>query len=606
MAKRIIEIEAKVAEAAKDLQQITDNIEAAKEETILFQQELSRLERELAKTPKGQLGKQKALRDSLDQVKKRISENKADVAELNLEKGKYGKKLQETKKELNETEKAQSDYNKELEKATGFTRLMDKLTFGMFSQFKSGITILRANIKALGLFRVALISTGIGAIVVALGSFVTLLTQTERGQNALTKATNRLVTAFAGVKQFFVDIADPIQKFGSAIVKFFGRDGKGALEDFKAGLNGVKKAAIDAKDAVQEGFDVGGRAAQLRIDAEKEERKLIVDRQKADTRVAVLRQKSYDEENFSVDQRIAFLQEAFALENSIAEREVANAQRLLDAKKLENTIGEQSNADLNEQAELEANLEKLRAQSARRQTEVVSQIQTRRREALRERQEEMDGFEEQREAITSVFAVRKEKEDQEKEEEAANKEEEHQKGLMMMQREANARAEKVEQERELEKNKNKFIGQGVMATSQLIATVAGRDSKVGKAAATAQAVISGIGAVQNAFKTAQDSPVTKFFPPYPFIQAGIAAAFTAKQVQAINAVDPTGRSGSRGITSRGAGAPAINVVGSSPINQLAETIGQREDTPIKAFVVSDEITDQQALDRKINDNASIG
>ena len=59
MAKRIIEIEAKVAEAAKDLQQITDNIEAAKEETILFQQELSRLERELAKTPKGQLGKQK-------------------------------------------------------------------------------------------------------------------------------------------------------------------------------------------------------------------------------------------------------------------------------------------------------------------------------------------------------------------------------------------------------------------------------------------------------------------------------------------------------------------------------------------------------------------
>jgi len=48
------------------------------------------------------------------------------------------------------------------------------------------------------------------------------------------------------------------------------------------------------------------------------------------------------------------------------------------------------------------------------------------------------------------------------------------------------------------------------------------------------------------------------------------------------------------------------VVGSSPINQLAETIGKKEQQPVKAFVVSDEITNQQALDRKINDNASIG
>jgi hypothetical protein len=171
--------------------------------------------------------------------------------------------------------------------------------------------------------------------------------------------------------------------------------------------------------------------------------------------------------------------------------------------------------------------------------------------------------------------------------------------------EAKADAEYALKKIELEKNKNQFIAQGLVSTSNLIATVAGKDSKVGKAAATASAVISGIGAVQNAFKSAQDSPITTFFPPYPFVQAGIAAAFTAKQVQAINAVKPGGGGGSQSITSRGGGAPSINVVGASPINQLAETIGKKEQQPIKAFVVSDEVTNQQALDRKINLNASI-
>ena len=608
MAKRIIEIEAKVAEAAKDLKQITDNIEAAKEETILFQQELSRLERELIKTPKGQLAKQKALKKSLDEVKQRISENKADVAELNLEKGKYGKKLKETKTELNKAEKAQADYNKEIEKATGLTKILDRLTFGMYSQFKSGTRILKANIKQLGLFRVALISTGIGAIVVALGSFVALLTQSERGQNMLTKATTRLSTAFGGIKQFFIDIADPLQKFGSGILKLFKGEGKAAVDDFKDALTGVKDAAIDANKAVQDGFKTGAEIAQLRIDAEKEERDLIVDREKVNTKVAQLRIKSYNKEKFDLNERKTFLEEAFALEEDIARREQENARRLLKAKDLEiSSTKDATNEQLNERAKLAAEVEKLATQSVRRQTELASQIQTIRNEALRERRAEIEeqGLlgEQLRKGVEIVEEDKKKRDEEAKEKEDADFIERMRKKAAESKADAEYALEKIE----LEKNKNQFIAQGLVSTSNLIATVAGKDSKVGKAAATASAVISGIGAVQNAFKTAADSPITTFFPPYPFVQAGIAAAFTAKQVQAINAVKPGGGGGaSRGITSRGSSAPSISVVGASPINQLAETIGQKEQQPVKAFVVSDEITNQQALDRKINDNASIG
>lgn len=53
-------------------------------------------------------------------------------------------------------------------------------------------------------------------------------------------------------------------------------------------------------------------------------------------------------------------------------------------------------------------------------------------------------------------------------------------------------------------------------------------------------------------------------------------------------------------------APSFNIVGAAPENQLAQTIGQQEDKPVKAFVVSQEVSSQQALDRNIESSASLG
>ena len=53
-------------------------------------------------------------------------------------------------------------------------------------------------------------------------------------------------------------------------------------------------------------------------------------------------------------------------------------------------------------------------------------------------------------------------------------------------------------------------------------------------------------------------------------------------------------------------APAFNVVGASPTNQLAQTIGNQQQQPIKAYVVSNDVTTAQSLDRNIISSASIG
>ena len=53
-------------------------------------------------------------------------------------------------------------------------------------------------------------------------------------------------------------------------------------------------------------------------------------------------------------------------------------------------------------------------------------------------------------------------------------------------------------------------------------------------------------------------------------------------------------------------APSFNVVGAAPENQLAQAIGEQEQKPVKAFVVSSEVSNQQALDRKVETGAAIG
>ena len=54
----------------------------------------------------------------------------------------------------------------------------------------------------------------------------------------------------------------------------------------------------------------------------------------------------------------------------------------------------------------------------------------------------------------------------------------------------------------------------------------------------------------------------------------------------------------------GGSAPQFNVVGNSGVNQIAQTLGAQQ--PVQAYVVANNVTTQQALDRNIVRNASIG
>lgn len=76
-----------------------------------------------------------------------------------------------------------------------------------------------------------------------------------------------------------------------------------------------------------------------------------------------------------------------------------------------------------------------------------------------------------------------------------------------------------------------------------------------KALKIASTIMSTIEGVQNAFKTAQESPITAVFPAYPFVQAGLAGAFGAIQVAKLKQTKYTSQSGSQ---SNGQGIPQMS------------------------------------------------
>ena len=176
-------------------------------------------------------------------------------------------------------------------------------------------------------------------------------------------------------------------------------------------------------------------------------------------------------------------------------------------------------------------------------------------------------------------------------------------------------AENAEKQKKIEELKTQArIEQAERGAALLtnISDLIGKDTAAGKVAAVAATTINTYAAAQTAFFNAQKNPISILGPAYPYISAGLAIAGGLKNVQAILSVPtPGGGGGGGGSAPSGGGsaamtAPSFNVVGSSSTSQLAQTIGNQQNTPVQAYVVSNDVTTAQALDRNIVKGASLG
>lgn len=158
-------------------------------------------------------------------------------------------------------------------------------------------------------------------------------------------------------------------------------------------------------------------------------------------------------------------------------------------------------------------------------------------------------------------------------------------------------------------NKLKMLD-AVAGGLSLAADELGESTAAGKIAAVAAASISTYTAIAGQLAAFSGVPI----PGYAVAQAILTGATGLLQVKKILSVKTPKGKGSAGgapsIASGGSGgtapaaAPTFNVVGNSGINQIAQTLGSQQ--PVMAYVVANQVTTQQALDRSIVQNASLG
>ena len=619
---------------------------------------------------------------------------KTITVDLELKYKEAVKNLDEFQKEYSKLEKQVESTNKDLKDQkdglNDLTTAADRFTGGAVSGLKG--VAKTAKSAALG-FRTlggAIAATGIGALVIAIVSLTQAFTRSEEGQNKFAKILGvigsvvgnvldlvadfgeTIINAFTNPKQALIDFKEAfvqniINRFkaaletvgflGSAIKNVFSGEFSKALEDAKnatksfvdvytgvpnsvdKAANAVKKFADEVKKDALSAADI----ADKRAEADRKARELVVERAEAERKIAELREKAADKERYTAAERIKFLEDAGAQAEKIALKETEIAQLRFSAKEAENALAKSTKEDLDEQAQLQAEVIAKETERLRIQKALTAELTTTRREAAAQEKadqavKDAEELERTKELEALKLGIRDAVALSQAEKDALEiqKTQEKYDALISAAKKYGLDTVALEQAKEqavsdlkanfAEKNATNQIKWEELTQSQKaniiaggfnnLATILGKESAAGKAAAIAAATISTYQSATESYKSLAGIPIIG--PTLGFAAAGAAIAGGIANVRQILATKtpkvagvstPSGGGGS--VPSGGGGAassapPSFNIVGAGATNSLAEAIGSQEQKPVKAYVTTNDVTTGQALDRNIVQGASIG
>lgn len=573
---------------------------------------------------------------------------------LNLQFKSNASEVNENVEELNEnlrdTKKGTEEVNNTVDRATG----------GMISRFKGVLSSIKNVISSFGLLRSAIIATGIGALVIAVVSLTKAFTASEEGQNRFAKALKTLGIIAGNVGDIFYNLGDVIY---NVFTGNFDEAGKA----FDRLSDKIVNFGSETRKEIKQAQELADRQAQLF----KLERELTVQRAEANRKRADLLEKSADRENYTQQQRLEFLREAGRIEEEITNKEIQAARTRLEIKQTENTFSESTREDLEEEANLKAELINLETAKLTKQKEVTSQISglieqekaaskalydaqvaankeknDKILEAERQRLEEIERLAQQElsdyqkildaetDYLDSKLLSDKDREIQANydkyaelislavqygedtstlEEARLSKENEIKEKYRLAndakEKESNDAAK--QREEDLNNYKIQAVTNSFNAISDLSTLFAGdnekqqkRAFKVQKAASTANALIDTYKSATGAYASLSAIPVVG--PVLGAAAAGAAIAAGLANVKAIQSQNFTSSGGSKANISAPStpnanqqlASPNFNIVGSGGTSQTENL------APVKAYVVSGDVTTAQALDRNRINNAT--
>lgn len=267
---------------------------------------------------------------------------------------------------LSKAKKQSRQFSKNVKsEMSGVTQSISALARGDISAlpgfFRSATTAAGGFSKGLQGIKVALISTGIGAILVALGTAIAALTQyfkgTEEGQIVFKKVMNNISAYVQPVLQMF-------GKFGKAIMQLFSGDFSGAWNTAKEAVKGVgdqieaNTAQLDKLNTAEENYI-------------QKRRKYSREIRREETELSELILKTRDEE-LKASERQKYILAAQKKRADITKKQLELAQMELDIETIKASFGDNTIEDKDKILELENQIYNIRKQGNDQMRELVN------------------------------------------------------------------------------------------------------------------------------------------------------------------------------------------------------------------------------------------
>ena len=617
---------------AKSLKELNEQIEIQEKVITDLDKDLIKLKAKQDSIPKG------AYYAGMSNLNKKIKET---TTEIKLEKNALTGLKQEQKKASTEVKKfndAQKESNKELQEGIGNFRVMGV----SLNDIKASIGKIIPIAKTMfGTIKAGLISTGIGAFVVALGSIVSYFTNTKRG-------ADKLQVGLAALGAVVDVLKDRLSAVGEAIGLALSGKWRQAAEKLKDSVTGI---VAEVKEEVKIMTDLEKRLQKLR-DAE-----LAFAEQKAKTRQEIEKARLIaEDETKSAKERLDNLKKALELEEQTTQRELELAREKVAIQEEQMKTSENLIDDEQKLSDLRVQLTEKETASIKLRRRVVTEVNSLEREIATEQKARekarLDGIEAERKALQDIMDLETERLNQQLITAAGLLDAHYQSQLDAIDREKNAVTDKwfaiIEAEEEgsamrlelekayqeqlaaidekFSKDDKKKVKDATRTFKELseqevkwaemtadekmniasstagsLAQILGEETAAGKAAAIVQATIDTYKGAQAAYASLAGIPVVG--PALGGVAAAAAIASGLKNVQAITSAGGGSGGGGGNIT-----APST-ATEQAPAPQMMsgefDLTGGIAPEPVKAFVVTDEMTNSQNQLANIRRRATI-
>ena len=423
-----------------------------------------------------------------------------------------------------------------------------------------------------GSIKAGLISTGIGAFLVAIGALTQYFRDSEEGASKFKQITSQLGVVIGNV-------TDIVSNLGKSLFKLITGDIKG----FKDGLSEVTQGVKDFGETTKKEMEQANQLEKDRLALQKFEREAIVEKARTEKDMMELRLKARDEENFSTKERLGFMREANKLAGEQLEKDLHVAKEKLRFQQEENSFSKSTQENLDAEAQLQAQVFQIERSNFSERKRLKSEEQALVKQQAAQEKARIKEIEDAEKARLKEIADAEEK--ARKEKEAAEKEAQK-KSLELAKIEMD---KKIAYAKLVEQEKNKTIAMGFDALGALTE----KSDKAQKAVAVAKTIYNTQQAIMNAMANVP--------APFNVIQAVATGVMGAASINKILSTSPESGGGGDG----GVSAPAPSTPAPQMMSGAFELSGGVAPEPTRAYVVTDEMTNSQNQLANIRRRATI-